>query len=165
MDPLYKDPILKKYSDLITASTSIFKAIYFGDPIRIPNSSLPALVISKIDTKVGNLSNVEDVHSVRISLTVVSDIRDTISDDKTMVPGVNSLYNIMEGRAVDYTLKKDSLLYILRHNVEIDPGNNLRTDLSTMSRIDYGLTMGKRKAEAWSIEGMLEITANFMQNR
>ena len=107
----------------------------------------------------------EDEHSVRISLTVVSDVRDTITDDKTMVSGTNALYNIMEGRNEDYTLKLDSLVYILRHNVEIDTGHNLRTDLKTMSRVDYGLTMGKRKAEAWAIEGSLEITANFSQLR
>lgn len=161
----YKDPIMKKYADLITASTSNFKRIYFGEPVRIAASELPALVITKIDSKIGNHSNAEDLHELRLAFTVVADVRDTISEDKLMVKGANALYNLMEGRADNYTLNADSLLYILRHNVEIDVGNNLRTDLNTMSRIQYGMAMGKRSENGWSIEGTLEITANFTQIR
>jgi hypothetical protein len=161
----YKDPILKKYANLIEGATKAFKQIYYGDPIRIGVSSLPALVLAKIDTRVGNMTNQEDMHQIRISLTVVTDVRDTINEDKTMVSGVNALYDLMEGRNADYTLKSTSLLYILRHSVELDPGKNLRTDLNSMSRIDYGMTMGKRQENSWSIEGTLELTANFTQPR
>lgn len=163
----YTDPILKKYVDLITGSTNRFKRVYYGDPLRIGASELPALIIAKVDTQVANLTNVDDIHNIRISLTVVTDIRDTISDEKTMVAGVNSLYNIIEGRDEAYQLKTDSLLYILRHNVEIDVAHNLRTDISTMSHIDYGMTIGKRgeNASSWAIEGTLDLTANFTQVR
>lgn len=157
---------MKKYADLIQGSTQNFKRVYFGDPIRIGASELPALVIAKIDTRVANFSNVEDMHSIRLSFTVITDVRDTINEDKTMVRGVNQLYNLMEGRQTGtYQLNADSLLYILRHNVELDVGQNLRTDLNTMSRIDYGMTMGKRTEKGWSIEGTLEVTANFTQVR
>lgn len=162
---IYKDPILVKYATLIGSKTKRFKRVYFGDPIRIPNSDLPALIISKVDTIAKNLTNAEDVHELRISFTVVTDIRNTITDDKTMVAGVNLLYNIMEGRNSDYTLQNESLLNILRHNVELDVGNNLRTDLNTMSRIDYAMTIGKRAPEAWAVEGIIDITANFTQPR
>lgn len=166
MQEEYTDPILKKYADLIQGSTKVFKRVFFGDPIRIAGSELPALVLAKIDTRVGNMTNVEDMHSIRVSFTVVTDVRETINEDKTMVRGVNQLYNLMEGRqAGTYQLKTDSLLYILRHNVELDVGQNLRTDLSTLSRIDYGMTMGKRTEKGWSIEGTLEVTANFSQVR
>lgn len=162
----YQDPILKKYVDTITAATKQFKRVYYGDPIRIGTSELPALIIAKVDSRVSNLTNQEDRHELRISLTVVTDIRNTISDDKEMVRGVNSLYDIMEGRQEGtYLLKPSSLLYIIRHNVELDVGNNLRTDLNTMSRVDYGMTIDKRMESSWSIEGMLELTAHFTQNR
>lgn len=166
MQDEYLDPILKKYGDLITGATKQFKRVYYGDPIRIGTSELPALVIAKIDTRVANITNVEDQHTVRLSFTVVTDVRETINEDKTMVRGVNQLYNLMEGRQnTTYQLKTDSLLYILRHNVELDVSQNLRTDLSTMSRIDYGMTMGKRLEKGWSIEGTLEVTAHFIQIR
>lgn len=161
----YIDPIMKKYGDLVTANTKRFKRIFYGDPIRIGTSELPALVIAKIDTGINNLTNTEDEHTVKLSLTVVTDVRETINDDKTMVRGVNELYNIMEGRDSTYKLKTDSLLHIIRHNVELDIANQLRTDLNTMSRVDYGMTMGKRQQEAWSIEGTMTLSAHFTQVR
>lgn len=160
----YKDPILVKYGDLISA-TKRYKRVFFGDPIRIASSELPALVIAKIDTRAGKFTNAEDIHEMRISFTVVTDVRNTISEDKLLVRGVNELYNLMEGRLTNYQLKTDSLLYILRHNEIVDAANNLRTDLSSMSKIDYGMTMGKRQEESWSIEGTLEVTTSFTQVR
>lgn len=162
---IYRDPILQKYIALIESKTRRFKRIYFGDPVRIGVSELPALIIAKIDTTIKNLSNVEDLHEVRLSFTVVTDIRETINDDKTMVAGVNSLYNLIEGRNANYTLQTESLMGILRHNVEIDTVNNLRTDLNTMSRVDYAMTMGKRQPGAWAIEGVVDVMANFTQIR
>lgn len=162
---IYQDPVLKKYGQLIESS-KLFKSIFYGDPIRIGSSELPALIIAKIDTRVGKFTNSEDAHEMRISFTPVTDVRDTIGEDKEMVRGVNSLYNLMEGRQEStYQLKTDSLLYILRHNEVVDAANNLRTDLSSVSKIDYGMTIGKRKDAAWSIEGTLEITSSFTQVR
>lgn len=160
----YKDPVLMKYGTLIDASKR-FKRIFYGDPIRIASSELPAIVLAKVDTMAGKLTNSEDTHEMRISFTVITDVRDSISEDKTMVRGVNELYNLMEGRQSNYQLKTDSLLYILRHNEIVDVANNLRTDLSSMSKIDYGMTMGKRQEGAWSIEGTLEVTTSFTQVR
>ena len=166
MAEIYFDPILKKYEELIKQNTSVFKRIYIGEPIRIGMSELPAIILSKVDTSVSNLSNVEDEHNIRISFTVVTDVRDTISDDKPMVKGINQLVDLMEGRDEGtYALKATSLLGILRHNVELDTAKNLRTDLSTSSRISYGMTQGKRSENGWAIEGILEITAHFIQNR
>lgn len=163
---MYTDPILKKYADLIESKTKVFKQIYFADPIRIPNSSLPCLILTKLGTQVQNMTNVEDIHQVRISMTVVTDIRDTISEDKTMVAGTNDLYNLMEGRdPTTYALKTDSLLGIIRNNVELDDSKNLRTDLSTATNVDYGMTLGKRAQEAWSVEGTMDLTATFTQIR
>jgi hypothetical protein len=166
MTDLYIDPVMEKYAETIKSGTTVFNSVFYGDPIRIGASQLPALVIAKVDTRVSNMTNQEDMHQIRLSFTVVTDIHDTLNEDSQIVAGTNALYNIMEGRQNGtYQLDPKSLLYILRHNVEIDPANNLRTDLSTMSRVDYGMTMGKRKESAWSIEGTLEITAIFTQVR
>lgn len=159
----YRDPIMKKYADLITANTSNFKRIYFGDPIRIGVSELPALIISKTKTDISNETNAGDLHNVKLTFTIVTDIRETISDDRDMVRGIDSLYNICEGRNDDYTLKTDSLAYILRHNVELDIAHQLRTDLNTVTSFDYGMTIGKRTPTAWAIEATVSIVANFHQ--
>lgn len=162
---IYIDPILKKYADIITAGNKEIKRVYFGDPVRIGSSELPALILAKVDTRVSNHTNAEDRHDIRISISVVTDIRDTISDDRQIVPGVNSLYNLMEGRESDYTLKTDSILYLIRHNAEIDIANNLRTDIDSLTQVGYGMTMGKRGETSWSIEGTIELLASFTQIR
>lgn len=164
---MYRDPIIKKYRDLIEDNQSTIKHFYYGDPIRIPQSNLPALVLSKTETRVSNFTNVEDEHGVLIQLTLVTSIKDDINaEDDEIIAGTNTLYDILEGREDDtYKLKEDSILHILRNNATLDAGNNLRTDLDTITRIDYGMTVGKRAPEAWSIEGELEFVAHFTQLR
>lgn len=172
MTDLYVDPILKKYADLITGvvGDGFFKEVYYGDPIRIPASNLPALVLSKDETRVLNTgdggSNVEDAHLMAITISVITDIRDDINDDKSIRAGVASLYDIIEGRESDtLKLKNKSILHILRNNVLVDSSNGLRTDLGTTTRVDYGLTVGKREVESWAIEAQIEINAHFSQLR
>ena len=46
----YEDPILKKYVELIKAGVPELKSFYYGDPIRVPKSNLPTLIISKTNT-------------------------------------------------------------------------------------------------------------------
>lgn len=162
----YKDPIIKAYTDLIKANTNIFKAFYIGDPIRVPISNLPALIISKNETRIGKLSNAEDEHGIAMILTVITDIRADIKDDKEFAPGINSLYNIIEGRESDtLKLKTDSILHILRNNLVVDAAKNLRTDLTTITRADYGMTIGKRAPDMWAIEAQIEFVASFIQLR
>ena len=165
MEQQYKDPVLRKYGDLIMLYNKQIKRIYYGDPIRVGSSSLPALILAKSGTDISNFSNAEDRHQMKISISVITDVRDTISEDVQMVKGVNALYNILEGRNEDFTLKADSILGILRKYVELDVANNLRTDLNTVTRAEYGMTMGKRREDSWSIEGIIELVATFTQPR
>ena len=165
---LYRDPISKKYIDLIVGivGEGFFKGIYYGDPIRIPVSNLPALIISKDETRIGNITNTEDQHLMAFMITVITDIRNDINDDKAIAPGTASLYDIIEGREEDtLKLKTKSLLHILRNNVDVDTSLGLRTDLGSITRADYGLTIGKREIESWAIEASIEFIAQFTQIR
>lgn len=160
------DPIIQKYIDLVKANTSVFKAFYAGDPIVIPVSMMPALVVAKRQSTVTKTTNVEDIHMVTLVLTVVTDIRKDISDETTLVPGNATLYDIIEGRdPVTYLLKPQSLLYILRHNLGIDPAHQIYTDINTPTKIDYGMVMNKRQAGSWSIEGAITAVASIVQLR
>lgn len=162
----YIDPILKKYADLITEHTGAIKKFYYGDPIRIGASEMPVCVLQKIDTSIGTHTNLQDRHSIRIMLTIITDIRKDISDEAAIVPGISSLYNLIEGRDPNtYELRADSILGILRNHVELDVAHNLRTDLETETSTDYGMTHGKRQEGSWSIEGVITLTANFIQLR
>jgi hypothetical protein len=160
------DPILKMYVDLITSKTKVFRGIYFGDPVRIPVSMLPALIAAKKGTLTSPFSNTEDVHKTTLVFTVVTDIRADFSDETTMVPGNATLYDLMEGRdSTTMALKVTSLLGILRSNVNIDQEHQVWTDIDTPTRIDYGLVMNKRQQPSWSIEGALTTVASIVQSR
>ena len=161
----YSDPIITKYLDLVKANTGAFKSFYQGDPIRVPKSNLPCVLLSKTETRVGNLTNVEDEHGVMLVMTVVVDIRDELDDNKAIVSGVAKLYDIIEGRESNLKLKTSSLLHILRNNTFVDEANGLRTDLDSITSVDYGMTIGKRAPEAWGIEAAITFIAHFTQIR
>lgn len=169
MTNIYKDPIIQKYFDLIKSKLGdgAFKQYYQGDPIVLPGKSLmPCLILAKAETRVGPLTNSDDEHSQRLLLTVVTDVRDEINDDDAITPGTAALYDIMEGRESDtLKLKTTSLLHIIRNNILVDAALNLRTDLASVTRVDYGMTVGKRAKDAWAVEGQIEFVCNFNQVR
>ena len=163
---IYRDPVIKKYIDLIESKTKVFRRFFYGDPIRIPASLLPACIISKTETRIGKLTNAEDEHGMQMILTVITDIRAEIKDENDIAPGVAKLYEIMEGRdATTLALNTDSILHILRNNILVDATTGLRTDLQTITRADYGMTLGKRDPEAWSVEGQVSFVSHFTQVR
>lgn len=164
---MYKDPILKKYEDLITAAMpGVFSFIYHGDPVRIPATNLPALIISKVRTSVQPLTNSEDTHQIGIVITVVTDVREEKNEDQTITPGIAKLYDIIEGREEStYILKNNCILNILRTNIVVDAAYNLRTDLGTVTQADYGVTLGKRTSEGYAVEGQVEFLATYSQIR
>lgn len=164
----YEDPIIKKYIELFKAKMPDIKQYYQGDPVRIPASSLPCMLISKTETVAGRETNVEDTHNIEMQITIITDIRSELStqeNDKRIVEGIAKLYDLMEGRGVDYSLKDSSCLDILRGNQLVDATYNLRTDLETLTRVDYGETLRDREAGLWSIEARLLFIAHFIQNR
>src|SRR5215208_3632734 len=155
---IYSDPILEKYISLIKAHNGALKSFFQGDPIRIGASQLPACIISKTGTNVGPLSNAEDGHEIGLRITIITDVRQDLSSDESyakIVEGVSSLYDLMEGRNADYTLKETSILDILRSNIIVDADNNLRTDLGSLTRIDYGVT--ERSRDTYTIEARADL--------
>src|SRR4051812_10747204 len=113
----YTDPIIQNYIDLIKAHTGAIKAFYQGEPLRLPNCDLPCAFISKRETRVGPLTNAEDGHDIGLTITIVADVRSDLGTESgadNAVAGISSLYDLMEGRDADYTLKDTSILGILR---------------------------------------------------
>jgi hypothetical protein len=47
----------------------------------------------------------------------------------------------------------------------VDTAHNLRTDLASVTRVDYGQTLRDRAAEQWSIEARVDFIAHFSQVR
>lgn len=165
---MYNDPIIQKYIELIKSKCGDYKAFYQGDPIKIPASMLPCCIISKTASRAGPLNSAEDQHEIALTFTIISDIRQELStaeDIAKVAPGIAKLYDLVEGRNANYTLKATSILQILRNNQLVDVANNLRTDLKTVTRIDYGQTLRNRNPAMWSVEANVEVLVNFSQVR
>lgn len=164
----YQDPIIAKYIELMQPKLPMIKAWFQGDPLRVPSSELPCAMISKAETRVGPFTNAEDEHGIEMQITVVTDLRQELSTDEAdrkVIAGVSKLYDIIEGRQADYTLKDDSMLGVLRQNIVVNAARNLRTDLDTITRVEYGETLRDRDAGVWSIEARLLFVAHFTQLR
>lgn len=162
----YKDPVITKYIELIKSYTNAFKMFYYGDPIRVPVSSMPALIVSKVATDLTEFTNAEDEHNMQIVFTVITDIRKDISDEHTIVPGISSLYYLLEGRDPStLQLNPDSLANILRHNVDLYQNVKLYTDVGSKTKISYNMTIGKRQEDMFGIEGSITIIAKLVQLR
>lgn len=165
---MYSDPIIKKIIAIIKAAQPDIKGYYQGDPIKIPDSMLPCCIVSKSLTRAGQMTNAEDGQEVGLTITIVTAIRAELSTEENIshiAPGVAKLYDIVEARDENYKLQSNSLLNILRTNQLLDVGNNLRIDLSTPTRIDYGQTLRQRQPEMWSVEARIDIVVNFIQIR
>jgi hypothetical protein len=161
------DPIITKYFDLIRSKTGdLFRGFYYGDPIRIPASMLPAVIGARRATRTSTFTNAEDIHKMTLVFTVVSDVRTDIQDDTTLVPGNSRIYDMMEGRNPDtLALKDTSLLSILRTSIDIDPAHQLWTDMTGPTQVEYGLVLNKRSQPSWSIEASITTVASLVQIR
>lgn len=165
---MYTDPIIDAYRALIQANNGQIKQFYQGEPLKIAASLLPCCIISKIATAAGPLNNADDQHQIGLRITVITDVRQDLSTEEShakIVEGVATLYDIMEGRESDYTLKDTSILKILRTNINANIANNLRTDLGSLTRIDYGTTLRDRAPEEWTVEARLDFQAHLSQAR
>jgi hypothetical protein len=169
----YQDPILSAYAKLIKDATGdTFKVVYFGDPIRVPRSMIPCLILSKVNTDVRQFSNQQDEHAIKIIATVITDVRDEkdMNDQMHLADGISQLYDIIEGRKPDFSLKDASLLNILRKEITVDTGSveskgKLRTNLATITRAEYGITIDKRSENGFATEASVEFIGHFIQMR
>lgn len=160
---MYKDPIIEKlieqFQENLTKDDGDLKKIktyYHGDPLMIPKDNLPAICLTKDVTRITDESNAEDSHKINVYLTLVIDIRNFVEDDMADVNVAESvMWDIIEGRNEDFTLRTDTLLYILRNGVNL--GNNAHVDAADEVVADYGYTIGKRGEKSYAVEAYIKI--------
>jgi len=163
----YADPIIKKYLDLIKANTDGIKGFYNGLVDKVPASMLPAVMIEIERTECSDLSNVEDEHRIGLALIFIADIRQNFEESAMIVAGFNKVKEALIGRestGTPYALKTSSILYILRHNINVDSANNLRTDIGSMSVVTP-TELARRFQGLYSAEGTIRFNAHYIQTR
>lgn len=170
---MYSDPIIQKIFTAIKAKNGKIKGYYEAFPKQIGDSNLPVIVISKARTEVASFDQggaaSRDQHSISLVLTLITSVRSELStsqSDTDTVAGVAKLYEIMEGRDEDdYELKDTSIISILRNNLNLDVGNNLRIQLEGPMSIDYGEARRDENPEQWTMEAQLAFDCHFVQRR
>ncbi len=103
-----------------------------------------------------------------LRLTVIVDVRNDLSTQESIpqvTGGLSTLYDIIEGMNADLTLKDTSLLYILRHNILVDATHGLRTDLSSITEAEFGITALGQGENIYRIEGHVDFVAGLHQVR
>lgn len=165
----YQDSIIKKYLTLIEDNTEGVRGFYNGLTSKIPRSQLPAIMISIETTEVDEFSNIEDEHRVNLVLTYIGDIRDSI-EDSHLITTLSEVLDALVGReeetsATPYALKTTSILHILRHNLNVDSSNNLRTDVGSVTVVTPGEISPGRFPGMYSTEGTVRFQAHFTQLR
>lgn len=158
---MYKDPIVQKILDKFEdEGPQELKGHYYnGDVTDVPKEELPVCSLAKDNLIVEPASNMEDEHRISLVANVIIDWTQDLNRDFNIVAGSQQLYDLMEGRNDDYTLKPTSLLYILRKYQKLD--TNLWLSVGQGERVngDYGLAEGRRGPGIFSLEGVLRFNA------
>ena len=166
---IYIDPIINKYLTLIKDNVGgEIKGFYNGFINQIPASMLPAIIMNIEKTEAETMSTSEDEHRIGLTLTYVADIRQSLLEVNGEMPlsaGLNKVLEALVGRNSDYSLKTNSILYILRNNLNVDATNNLRTDINSFSVVTPSEVATGRFPGSYSAEGNIRFNSHFIQLR
>lgn len=122
-DNAYKLTAVDKVKSLLKAQFGdYFKAYFEGDPVDIPESLLPCVVVQKLNGPVDQtMTGIDNLRSA-ILIKIIHNKKDDFgapSDDVDLTERKNR--RIIEGRdaTTGYYLT-NSIMYILRHNFTLD---------------------------------------------
>lgn len=152
---LYKDPIITTIIGLFNSygPPELKNRYFYGDPLQVPKSQLPAVFITKDGTDISNLTNAEDQAAISLVANVVLDLSRDFNQAFDNIASSNAMYDFMEGRDVNYELKPTSLCYILRKYQSL--ANNLWINPEQPLRPDYGIGVEKRGPGIFTVEGVI----------
>ena len=127
--------VLKKIENKFNSVKGLgeLKGIFLEDPNFIPKSKLPCIAINPNSTSIDQADNVRDIHQFDIDILVIMDITQKLGRPGNEVVGVKFLTEIMEGRDKDGALRDNTILRIIRNNLDL--GDNYK--IGNVSSITY----------------------------
>jgi len=135
------------------------KSFYVGDPWIIPESFMPALMISPNRTESNVIDNQRDSHNHFIDISLVIDARQYFSATPEKMVGTVFLMDTMEGEAADGSIESASILGVLRENLDISTNRFIKN----ISSIDY--TVRRRTEELITLEAIAHLEIEYLINR
>lgn len=163
----YTDPIVDKLIEKLDASgpVELRKKYFKGDVWIPPQSQLPICSIAKSGLVVTPASNTQDNHEMELVLNVIWKYTRELNSSFNLTSASNALYEVVEGRNADYTLKSDTILAILRDNQRLDDNLFLAVGRSQRIQVEYGLGIERRGRNIFSVEAVVRVNARAIINR
>ena len=153
----YEDAVIKKLIEKfeLEGPAKLARKYRYGDIFVMPKSDLPLVTIAKTGTITTPASNMESEYMMSMAINVIYDFTSDLRQDRTLQAGINSVYDLIEGRDENYQLKPESLLYILQKYQVLD--NNLWIMAAPNDRIEtvYGIGNQRRGPGIFSVEGLI----------
>lgn len=153
----YKDPISELLiSNFRSEGLASIKEYYNGDVYTVPREDLPVLYVVKDATRIAPADNRNDETRTAYVIGVIYNYTEDIDTSSELVAGVNSLYEIVEGRDENtLDLKTNSLAYILRKHLTLADDTWVDIGAGAALEIDYGIGIEKRGRGIYSLEAMI----------
>jgi hypothetical protein len=161
---MYRDPVIELLKSVLNAHgpAALQNKYFTGDPLVVAKSRLPAVFITRDVTRITNEDVVNDRHDMAIVLNVVQDLTADFNQAFDQLNSSVTLYRWIEGRNADYTLRSDSLLYILR-NYQETIANNMWINMAEAVEASYGVTVNKRGNGIYSVEAVIHVLITALQ--
>lgn len=135
------------------------KSFYIGDCWMLPESSMPAIIISPEKTETSVLDNQRDSHVHYVDVSLVIDARQFFDATPDRMVGTVFLMDTMEGELSDGTIDPSSILGVLRDNLNLGSNRNIQN----ISSIDY--TVRRRTEELITLEVAAHLQIEYLINR
>ena len=135
------------------------KAFYIGDPILIPDASMPCISISPNATATEVADNQRDVRTHTINIALIIDARKYFGKTPNEMVGTTYLMEKMTKENTDGSVNENTILGVLRKNLSLSSNRFIGNDVS----IDY--TTRRRTEDLITLEAILTVTVQQLGNR
>lgn len=155
MATTYRDPVITAIIALLNAEghKDLKNRFFYGDPLLVNRSQLPAVFISRDSSSIDDEDVATDRSRMKMVINVVYDLTRDFNQDFANINSANAIYEYIEGRNDDFTLKTTSIAYILRKYQQIN--SHLYINLDVPLELDYGIGVEKRGQGVYTTEGVV----------
>jgi len=135
------------------------KSFYIGDPILIPDSSLPCISISPNVSEAAVADNQRDMRTHTIDISLIIDARQYFNKTPNEMVGTTYLMETMSKENTDGSIDPASILGIIRDNLSLSTNRFIANEVS----IDY--TTRRRTEDLITLEAVATIQVQQIGNR
>jgi len=154
------DATIKLLKTLLEAKmTGEIRSFYVGDPIVIPDSSLPCISIMPEGTATEIADNQRDTRTHTIKIALIIDARQFFNSTPREMVGTTYLMEKMSKENADGTIDSNSILGVIRSNLTLSSNRFVGNDVS----IDY--TTRRRSEDLITLEAVTTLTVQQISNR